>query len=644
MLRLTIIIIILCAFSLPVISQVTLGTKSKKAIALYEEADNYRVRGQYERAISLLNEAIQKDKNFPEAYYRLGLVYYSMRKFAEAINNFEKGLQLTQDPKKQKVFWYDLGESYLNTGAYDKAVNVLSAFVKAETQNRQKAQKAQLLLRNAQFALENKDKYAEFNNHRLSDTVNRFGMQYFPVLTADQQELIFTRRLGNDPDHDEDLVVSRKNKNGQWTVPVSISDSINSILNEGTCTISADGRKLIFTSCEGRGGLGSCDLYESRKTGGKWTRPRNLGSNVNSSEWESQPSLSADGRTLYFVSDRRGGYGRRDIWVSHLTADGKWMKAVNAGKQINTVYEEISPFIHVNNRALYFASNGLTGFGGFDIFYVERDSSGNWSSPKNIGSPLNNHEDQFSLFITADGKKGYYSHEEMSRAGYQAGKIYVIDIPEENQIRFKSNYVRGIVRDKETKQVLRAGVELINLESDQVESMVESDSLSGEYLIVLTQGAEYALYVNKPGYLFKSLNFNYSEVKNFEPIVLDIELERAREGSVSVLQNIFFEFNKYDLQDKSRTELRKIIRFLNENPGIRVEISGHTDSTGAAAYNYQLSEKRARAVYDFLVGNGVGADRLISKGHGSDKPISTNDTEEGRQLNRRIEFKVINSH
>lgn len=633
--------IFLCCLSLSLYAQAPLSTKSKKAIELYTEADNYRVRGQFANAISLLNDALRKDKNFVEAYYRLGLVYYSMRDYPKAIQQFERGLQLTQDPRKQKVFWYDLGESYINTGNYAGAVEVLKSYIAVENQNRQKSQRAQMMLRNAQFALDNKGKKNQYNQRPLSDTVNRFGMQYFPVLTADQQELIFTRRLGNGDNHDEDLVVSRKDKQGRWTIPVSISDSINSMLNEGTCTISADGRKLILTSCEGRGGLGSCDLYESRRIGNKWTRPKNLGPNVNSSEWESQPSLSADGRVLYFVSDRRGGYGRRDIWMSELTADGKWMKAVNAGKQVNTPYEEISPFIHVNNRALYFASNGLTGFGGFDIFFVERDTTGNWSPPRNIGAPINNHEDQFSLFITADGKKGYYSHEEVSSEGYAAGRIFEIDVPEENQVRYKSNYVKGIVRDKSTRQVLKADVELINLASDRVESMVESDSITGEYLIVLTQGAEYALYVNKRGYLFRSLNFNYSEIKDFAPIVLDIELEKATEGSVSVLKNIFFKTNEYQLEDKSETELLKMIRFLNANPAIRIEISGHTDNVGAAAYNDQLSEKRAQAVVDFLSAHGVDSRRLVARGYGQSKPVASNDTEEGRQLNRRIEFKVV---
>jgi outer membrane protein OmpA-like peptidoglycan-associated protein len=290
---------------------------------------------------------------------------------------------------------------------------------------------------------------------------------------------------------------------------------------------------------------------------------------------------------------------------------------------------------------LYFASNGLTGFGGYDIFFTERDTALTWSEPVNIGSPINTHEDQFSLFITADGKKGYYSHEEVRPAGYSVSYIYQVEIPEERQIKFKSNYVKGIVRDKATREPLLAKIELINLDKNEIESLVESDSVSGQYLIVLTQGAEYALYVNKKSYLFQSLNFNYSAVSDFAPITLNIDLEKAREGTIAVLENIFFDVDKFDLKDKSATELKKILRFLNENPNVKVEISGHTDNSGAAVYNKQLSEKRAQSVYSYLVDHGLNAKRLAIKGYGSEHAIADNATEAGRQKNRRIEFKII---
>lgn len=629
-------ILLIPAFSF---AQAGLDTKSKKATGLYIEADNFRVRGQYAEAINALTQAIQKDKQFTEAYYRLGIVYQSMKDYPRAINNFRYALTLTEDIRKKKMIWFDLGDACMVSGQYKDAIAVLSEFVNAETQNKQRLTKANGWIQNARFALENQNVKNEYKPKPLSDTVNCFVLQYFPALTADQQELIFTRRRGNGIDDDEDLVISRKDASGRWLAPQSVSSNINTTDNEGTCTISADGRKLIFTSCGDRGYSGNCDLFESVKTGNEWSKPINLGPNVNSADWESHPALSADGRTLYFVSDRKGGFGRNDIWYTTLGDNGKWTKAQNLGEPVNTQYDERSPFIHVNGRTLYFATNGLVGFGGYDIFYTDRlDKS--WSKPVNLGSPINDHEDQYSLFITADGAKGYYSHEENLPNGQDKSILVEVQIPENQIIKYKSNYVKGIVTDAKTKQALHARVELFDINRNEIVSLVDSDSITGEYLIVLTQGSEYALYVNKKGYLFKSLGFNYSGIKNFEPLRLDIALDPAHKGSISVLQNIFFDVDKYKLKEKSVTELEKVVRFLKENPKIGIEISGHTDNTGNSAHNQELSEKRAKAVYEYLIAKSISAKRLSYKGYGSAKSVASNDTEQGRQLNRRIEFTI----
>jgi OmpA-OmpF porin, OOP family len=625
-------------------AQPTLSTKSKKAIELYTVADNYRVRGQYKEAIELLTDAIARDKQFAEAYFRLGQTYKSLKQYPKAIESFENGLAAMKDLKKQRAFWYELGESYFLAGQYENASVQLGRYVEGEVasmQNKTRIDNAKKMLDNIAFAKENKEKSHVLQQRALNDTVNCFSMQYFPVLTADNQSLIFTRRLGDNNTDDEDIVISNRNSNGQWSSPVSISDKINSKLNEGTSTISADGRKLIFTSCVGRDGWGSCDLYESRKIGSEWTEPENLGPAVNTSDWESQPSLSADGRTLYFVSDRRGGAGRRDIWFTTQDAHGKWTKSRNAGTQINSVYDEISPFIHVNNQTLYFASNGRTGFGGYDLFFVERDNTTGWSQPVNVGAPINNHEDQFSLFIIADGSKGYYSHEEVDGSGRTTSRLMETLIPEVQRVKRSSNYVRGIVRDKDTKTPLRAVVELIDIKADTLLSLTQSDSITGEYLMVLTEGAQYALYINKEKYLFKSVNFDYSIEKNKEPVLLDIELEKIKSGSVTVLNNIFFEFDKFELQPGSIPELDKVVRFLKENPSIKIEISGHTDSTGSADYNLQLSKKRALSVVNYLMTNEIPQNRVSAVGYGSSRPVASNESTQGQKLNRRIEFRVL---
>lgn len=632
------LLVLITSYTLPHDVKAQLSTTKKKAIELYTQADNFRVRGQYTVAISMLQEAIEKDRNFVEAYYRLGITYKAMRDFNRSNLSLEKGLSLTQDPKKQKGFFLELGDNYLRMGDYEKSLSYLNHFLDVETTNKQRIAMAGLWKRNAEYGLRNKKIQSQFQPRQLGDTVNRFGLQYFPVLTADEQQLIFTRRMGPGPDDDEDLVVSNKDEHGNWSIPVSISKNINSRFNEGTCTISADGRTLIFTSCIGRKGYGNCDLFYSKKIGEEWTFPINIGPEINSSAWESQPSLSADGRLLYFISDRRDGIGGRDIYFSRKTDDGKWSPAENMGQPINTPFDEISPFIHVNGRTLFYATNGKPGFGGFDIFKSEL-KNGKWELPTNFGSPVNDHEDQFSLFISADGTRGYYSHEDGTREN--SARLFEITIPKELQIEYRSNFVKGIVKDRKTNQPLSARVELFDIKNDELVSVVDSDSVSGQYLMVLTTGSDYALYVTAPDYLFQSLNFNYESNPNPQPVVIDILLDKTNAGATAVLNNIFFDFDKYELQEKSKTELNNVIKFLKEKPSIKVEIGGHTDSDGSAAYNKQLSLKRAQSVVSYLVEKGINKSRLTEKGYGADNPIKENNSEENKQANRRIEFKII---
>jgi OmpA-OmpF porin, OOP family len=647
--KLRIFILCLCGFvaiSLRSHAQELLSTKSKKAIELYISADNFRVRGQFDQAIDLLNQAIAKDSKFEEAYYRLGLTYRSSSNLATASEKFEKGLSLTQDPRKQKTYAFILGESYLRQGKYDQSLLNLDKFLSLERADKPKMEQAKVWKSQCEFSIQHQNEKLPYQIKPLSDTVNAYPMQYFPTITADEKELIFTIRFGKAHDDNEDIVVARREINGQWGKPVSLSDQINSNFREGASTISADGRKLIFTICGPRG----CDLFESLKVGSNWRKPVNLGAGVNSAGWEAQPSLSADGNELYFVSDRKGGMGGYDIWYSKKMEDGAWGRAINLGTTINTPFDEIAPFIHVNNQNLYFASNGLPGFGSYDIYVSEKTldrfvypsvaspspTERPWGQPSNMGSPLNDFEDQYSFTVTSDGKSAYYSKEE----GRTKSKIYFTPIPKELQVVRKGNVVKGMVTDAKTKKPLRSEIELKKLETEQVISKVVSDSITGEYLIVVPGKSEYALYANKKGYLFSSLNFNYEEKDLDKPLVLNIELQPIGKDASVVLNNIFFEFDKFELQEKSKAELNEVVLFLKNNPAIKIEIGGHTDNLGTESYNQQLSLKRAMAVGSYLKAQGIISERVKEMGYGSQKPIKANDSEENRQLNRRIEFKI----
>ena len=621
----------------------TYSTKSKKAIQYYEQSTNFFIRRQYGPALELLEYALKKDDDFAEAQLRVGKIYYAVNNEDQAKVHLQKAVKQKYDDPRFTDAHLLLANLYFGDGEYAEAQRLLQHLLNVPRLPKVIKDDARNLLANIEYTQREINNPLPYHPEPVGGEVNRLPLQYFPVLTVDQQTMIFTGRRGTTPQYDEDIYVSQKNVEGNWATPVPISENINTPRNEGTCTVTADGRTLIFTACEDRSGLGSCDLYITRRTGDRWSRPENLGHNVNSRAWESQPSLSADGRTLYFVSDRAGGAGRRDIYVTQRQGDSTWTVAQNLGATINTARDEVSPFIHVNGQTLYFASNGRPGFGGFDVYVTERESS-QWSEPKNLGYPINTYQDQASLFITADGRDGYYSNEQNRDNNAIRSEIYRFELPEQIRVKNRSSYVQGTVYNAVTKEPLRADIELIDLRKKQSISKVQSDSVTGHYLMVLTEGADYALYVNKKQFLFKSLTFDYAVQANEEvprPVTVDVYLDPLEKGKETVLNNLFFDTDKYEIKERSEPELHKVITFLKENPSVRITINGHTDNVGTAAYNQQLSANRAQAVYDYLVKAGIAPDRLDYQGYGSDKPVADNQTEAGRQKNRRIAFEIL---
>lgn len=616
------------------------SVKNKRAIRYYEESENYYVRRQFNQAIQLLQQAVERAPDFREAHIRLGAVYRAVREYDRALHHLEAARDAGGQQEATAESLFALGELNWQMGNYRQAEAYMQGFLSRNPRQAALRSTATRIVENARFAQEQLRNPLPFEPEPLPELVNAHDLQYFPVLTVDQQNLIFTQRISSDAQHEENLMISRRDGQGNWQAPESISPYINTVNNEGTCTISADGRTLIFTSCKGRQGYGSCDLFISQRTGDTWSEPKNLGSTINSRSWESQPSLSADGRTLYFVSNRPGGLGGNDIYMSRLTQEAGWSRPENLGDPVNTPQDEISPFIHANGQTLYFASNGHQSMGGYDLFVTELQDD-EWQQPRNLGYPINTHEDQVSLYVTPDGLQGYYADEERQQNRVKSSKLYRFDIPEQVRVQNRSNFISGRIFDAQSHEPIQASITLLDVNRGEMIEAVQSDPVNGEYYIVLTEGSEYALYVNKKQYIFQSLSFNYHQEEMTEPIELDVYLQPIRSGVATVLNNIFFETDQFRIQPKSETELIRIIEFLKENADLRVEIAGHTDDVGNAAYNQELSKKRARAVYDYLVEAGIPAERLEAKGYGQSKPLVPNDSEQNRQQNRRIEFLIL---
>jgi outer membrane protein OmpA-like peptidoglycan-associated protein len=618
--------------------------QDKKAQELYAQSIKLFGERKANEAIPFMEQAVKQDPNFMDAYLKLGQLYEFARRYEPAIAAYRNAIRLQPDSPASGTAYQSLSNTLLRLGRYAEALPYLEKFQTMFPPQSAQGQRVSRQIESARFAQEAIQHPQPVDPKPLSSVLQTTPSQYFPVLTADEQTLVFTALK---PEGDEDLMTATFNGE-TWSPPTSISSGINTADNEGTASLSADGRMIVFTACQGRKGFGSCDLYLSRKTGDDWSAPENLGATVNTRFYESQPSLSADGRRLYFISDRPGGKGRRDIWRSDLDTEGNWREPVNMGVPVNTPFNEASPFIHANGQSLFFASEGHVGLGGYDLFVSDSSTTG-WSTPTNLGYPINTSEDQASLFVAANGKRAYYSFEEQKDGVSQKSRLYAFELPEALRERVKPvNYLKGVVADAKTQKPLAATVELIDLKTNQIVSRVHADAQTGQYTAVMPSGGEYALYVSVPGYLFKSLSFDFTQKPKADReastgMSLNVPLEPAVAGETAkeTLNNLFFESGRYDLAEKSRTELDRLSAFMKASPTVKIEIAGHTDDKGEATANLTLSQKRAQSVVAYLTKAGIDPSRIKAVGYGKTRPVAPNTTDENRRLNRRIEWRVL---
>jgi outer membrane protein OmpA-like peptidoglycan-associated protein len=482
-----------------------------------------------------------------------------------------------------------------------------------------------------QYAASHPSANYEFAPVNLGDNVNSPRPEYYPSITIDDSILVFTRRGQG---IQEDFVESKLTPDGYSKAEV-IKGDINAEPSKGAINISQDGEWLLFAGNFPGKGYGNFDLYMSYDTPTGWSEPVNLGEAVNTEFWESSPSLSPDKNALYFSSDRPGGYGGKDLYVSYRV-NGKWQPAVNMGADINTVGDEIAPFIHADNQTLYYTSNGLPGYGGTDIYMLRRTGEKQWSKPENLGYPINTIENEGSLFVASDGLTAYYASDRADTKGFL--DLYKFKLrPDVSPV--KTLYVKGYVTDAKTGKGLPCSVELSVDSSQQVLSNVQTDE-TGYYFITLPVNKNYTFTVNRKGYLFYSDVFNLADKPSDSVYVKDIALEPVELNATVRLKNIQFSSKSYTLEPVSMIELNKLVQLMNDNPSIKIQINGYTDNVGSDADNLLLSQNRSKAVVDYLIGKGIDAGRLSSKGFGETRPVADNSTEEGRALNRRTEFIV----
>jgi outer membrane protein OmpA-like peptidoglycan-associated protein/tetratricopeptide (TPR) repeat protein len=608
---------------------------SKKASQLYSKALEQAQADDFKGGIETLQLAVKADNGFADAYLSMAGMYGELKNYQGAIDNYEKARAIDSNYFLDYNLPYSI--NLAGKGEFEKALEAVGRFLTVTNLNEQSRKAGEFRQKCYRFALDYAHTHDnagyKFEPRNLGDSINSAVSEYYPTLTIDAGKFIYTRRVNN---FNEDFYESDR-ENGVFHKSKSLEGNINTNQNEGAQNISQDGQWLIFTGCNFPEGRGSCDLYISYLTDRGWSAPENLGDSINTEAWESAPSLSPDKRDLYFASRRAEGFGGSDIFVSHRLRNGQWSSPENLGPVINTVGDEGTPFIHADNQSLYFTSSGHPGYGGDDLFVSRKGPGGVWQKPENLGYPINTIENEGSLVIAADGKTAYYASDRAdSRGGLD---LYTFEL--RNDIRpAQTLWVKGKVFDKTTQKGLPSGVELTDLSTRTVISQLQTDE-TGNYLITLPKGKDYAFNVNRKGYLFFSENFPLSQHKEDTAYNIDIPLQPIEANAAIVLKNIFFDPNKYELKPESQVELDKIVQLLKDNPTLKIQINGHTDNSGKTSDNITLSENRAKAVTTYLTSKGINAARLAFKGWGETQPVANNATPEGRAQNRRTELKVI---
>lgn len=609
---------------------------NKKAGEIYGQAyEEARIQN-YTAALKHLDEALKIDSNFVDVFLSRAGIYADLKNYTASVEDFETGLKMDSVYSKTYLLPYSI--SLAGIGKFKEALLAVDEFLVTPNLNIQSIKAGNYRKAAYAFAI-NYEKTHVYKDYifkpiNLGNNINTNNLEYFPSLTIDGSKMIFTRRIASDEDfYESDFV------DGKWTPSKPLSGKVNTNLNEGAQNISQDGLLLIFTGCNYPEGEGSCDLYFSLKTNNDWSEPQNIGPIVNTDFWESSPSLSPDKRDLYFASSMVGGFGGRDIWVTHRLLSGRWSRPENLGEAVNTVGDESCPFIHADNETLYFNSNGHAGYGMTDLFLSKKVNDRSWTVPENLGYPVNTIDDQGSLIVSADGKTAYYASDGTDTKG--GLDLYSFELRED--IRpLKTLWVKGKVLDKKTAKGLPSSVELTDVKNNNLISKIQTDE-DGNYLLTLPVGKNYSFNVNRHGYLFYSDKFSLLKNNIDSIFTLNIALQAIEKGAAIVLNNIFFESGKSALQNESKSELDKLIALLSDNSNLKIEIDGHTDNVGQIKDNLLLSTKRAKAVVEYLLSKSINSQRLTYKGFGSTKPVADNSSETGRTLNRRTELYIISN-
>jgi outer membrane protein OmpA-like peptidoglycan-associated protein len=609
-------------------THIVLG-QSKQALQNYEAGLSALNNNDVQKAIQLFTLAASKDSLYLDPSIALFQVYHDQKKFQKATFYFNQIKKI--DSAAAMPFLVKQGVALASLGQYDAAYKLLAPYFSNNSLPTYLKDKATALFAVCQFAVAEK-MAPEISIQNMGDSINSAASEYFPTVSIQDSLFLFMRRQNLSR---EDFYASNMGANG-FSAAFPLSDTLNFAAKKGSMSLSADLQTLYYAADYAEQGYGRYDIYKVQRSPWGWSKPKNLGQRINSDYWESAPSIAPDGNSIYFASNRPEGYGGIDIYVAYKNEKGYWEEAINLGPSINTKGDDQTPFIHADNQSLYFSSNGRAGFGGSDIYMARKKIDGSWTTPINLGYPINTYDNEGSIAVASNGATAYIASDRSDSRGEL--DIYKITLAE-NTRAYKTWYIKGQILDKKTKKTLAADLQIVDPKSGYPMLEMKIDSM-GQFLLALPYFDSLGLKINSPDHDYLSSILPIDSVKWMAGKTFDFALTPIEKLFTKTFNQVYFESNSAILQAISSVELDALARYLKNTLNAQILIEGHTDNTGSAAQNNLLSLQRANAIGDYLQQKGIAANRIQRKGLGATTPIEDNNTAAGRAKNRRTSFTI----
>ena len=609
-------------------TSIVLG-QNKIAVQNYEAGLSALNKNEVQKAIQLFTLAASKDSQYVDPAIALFQIYHDQKDFQKASQFYFQIKKI--DSAAAIPFLVKQGVALASLGQYDAAYALLSPFIINNSLPNYLKEKANALFAVCQFAIAEKIA-PEITIHNMGDSINSPASEYFPTVSIQDSLFLFMRRLNLSR---EDFYTSSMGVDG-FSAAIPLSDTLNFAAKKGSMSLSADLQTLYYAADYAEQGYGRYDIYKVQRSPWGWSKPKNLGQRINSDFWDSAPSIAPDGNSIYFASNRPEGYGGIDIYVSFKNEKGYWEEAINLGPTINTKGDDQTPFIHADNQSLYFSSNGRVGFGGSDIYVSRKKIDGNWTTPVNLGYPINTYDNEGSIAVASNGATAYIASDRSDTRGEL--DIYKITLAE-NTRAFKTWYIKGQIIDAKTKKSLAAELQIVDPASGYPMMEMQIDSM-GQFLLALPYFDSLGLKINSPGHDYMSSILPIDTLKAMAGKTFDFALTPIEKLFTKTFNQVYFETNAAILQAISSVELDALVVYLKNTLNAQILIEGHTDNTGTAAQNNLLSLQRANAIGDYLQQKGIAANRIQRKGLGATMPIADNNTAAGRAKNRRTSFTI----